>query len=146
MDVGDRVDFKLADLLGRLRYACFDGIDTVSPSLVSSGGGGDSGGGGGSGSGSGSGSGGGGILRAGVGGVGGGSGDSRHVLRGSGGGGGGGGGGGDMSSAPRKPPAVWEASDVTAVAVELVEALARAEARPARRALRSMPLRLLRER
>ena len=128
MDVGDRVDFKLADLLGRLRYACFDGVDTTSLSPASVGGGGG-GGGGGSGSGSGSSgnsSSGGGILRTGVGGVGGGSVDSRHVLRGSSGGGGGGGGGGDvMSSAPPKPPAVWEAANITTAAVELVEALAR---------------------
>ena len=36
MDVGDRVDFKLADLLGRARYACFDGVDVRTAAAASS--------------------------------------------------------------------------------------------------------------
>ena len=41
---------------------------------------------------------------------------------------------------------MWDAAGLTAAAVDLVEALARAVSRPNRRALRSFPLRLLRDR
>lgn len=100
MDPADRVDAKLADLLGRARHACFDAVDALDAS-------------------------------AGI----------RTSDPGSGPGPTGAG-----ARALGRAEAVWDAWGVTGAATDLVEALARAESRPRRRAMRSTPLRLLRER
>jgi len=84
MSTGDRVDFKLAALLGRASYGCFDGVDDARASPT------------------------------------------------------------DPSSSASA--SAWDASRLTTTATAMTETLARAVARPNRRALRAIPVRLLRER